>query len=391
VKLAISRVVSLSALALPLCAQSFDDLTSFRTQPMPYSQFIQVRAGVLGSMAAEKDPAVGLDDELGVDGSVFFHDAGFAGSGRDGQLDVYAGRDGLYAGLRDGNLISDTITRIELKARLWPFYREGFYRGDNFVPTGHYDGRDYEAYLGFGREVADQLFVEFGPFYRRNQFGETDDNTLYTPNYIVPADYAAYGARLFIEQRTTQLDRRSGLPTNGFCFSVIGEREWNDSSGEFGVNPGFIAELPSAVMRARGRIEWFIPQSTDVTWEIFASGMFLDKLDRVLEYEAQHLQGDRWVDAQLRLRFLLSDSFSLSPFVAGQFTHIQGEGGASAENKFFYGGGAEMWLHFSDMFSANAWYSYLNNESRPSVSISEDLHGEHMFWAGLVARFGAKR
>ena len=57
----------------------------------------------------------------------------------------------------------------------------------------------------------------------------------------------------------------------------------------------------------------------------------------------------------------------------------------------FFGGGAEMWLNFSDALSLNAWYSYLNNESRPPVSTTEDVYGEHMFFVGMVLRFTGVR
>lgn len=385
-----NRILWLSVLTLPLCAQTYEDLTTFRNQPMPYSQFIQVRAGALGSIAGVNSADAadsGLGDKIVADGSVFYHDAEFGGE-RKGQLDVYAGRDGVYAGVRDGDVVDGAVSRIELKAQIWPFYREGFYNDNqNFVPTGQYAGRDYEAYLGVGREVAEKLFIEVGSYYRLYQFS-TDDATSST--YTVPNDYNAYGFRSYIEQRTTQLDRRSGLPLEGFCISLIIENEWNDSVGQFG-SELFLSDLPKNVYRGRARLEWFIPQSTDCTWEVFATGIMVDDKDRVVEYETQHLQGSRWLDAQLRLRILFGDSVSLAPFVQGQYTSILTENGLNTDEQFFYGGGCDAWLHLSDMFSVNAWYSYVNNESRPSVSIFEDIHGEHMFYAGLVARFGAKR
>ena len=41
--------------------------------------------------------------------------------------------------------------------------------------------------------------------------------------------------------------------------------------------------------------------------------------------------------------------------------------------------------------SMHAWYSYVDNENRPSVSIAEDLRGENMFYLGMVLRLGASR
>lgn len=369
------------------CAQTWDDLVTVRNPQYPYSQLLQFKAGMLGAVATDEDPAAGLDSQLAVDGHAFYHDEAFGS--QTGQLDAYAGRDGLLASVTDGRLVGgETRTRLELKARLWPFYREGFYRDDAFVPVGRYEGRDYEGYLGFGREASPGLFVEFGAFYGRKEFERNDDTAA---NYVIPGDYDVYGGRIFMEQGTVQLDRRTGLPQDGFILTLVGEREWNDSEGTFGVVSGFESELPSAVWRARGRIEWYLPQSDGVTWEIFANGRLTDEQDRVVNSQAEHPQGDLWVDAQVRLRFHLGDAITLSPFAAGQYLQIVDEAGTGSDNPFFYGGGFEGWLHFSDALSLNTWYSYLNNESRPSVSISEDVHGEHMFFAGMVLRFGGTR
>jgi hypothetical protein len=374
-----------AAAAAPLGAQTFDDLTWFRNQEMPYTQVLQFKGGLAGAMASGSDPAAGLDDVSAFNGSAWYHDENFGT--KQGTLDAYAGLDGLYGGIRDGRLLGgQTVSRLELKVRPFQFWREGFYRGNQFVPVGRYQGRDYEAYLGFGKEAAQQLFVEAGPYYRRNQFSRTGETPV---NYIVPNDYNAYGARLFVEQRTVQTDRRSGLPVGGFDFVLIGEREWNDSNGAFGVNSGFTTELPDSVWRARSRFELYVPQSSDTTWEVFGSAQLLDEKDRVIEYEAQHPQGNFWVDATARLRILFSESLSISPFVQGQYTRILHEDGSGSDKKFFWGGGAEMWLHFSETVSMNAWYSYLDNESRPPVSIVNDVHGQSMFFAGFVLRIGA--
>ena len=48
-----------------------------------------------------------------------------------------------------------------------------------------------------------------------------------------------------------------------------------------------------------------------------------------------------------------------------------------------------MMLHFSETVSMNAWYSYLDNESRPPVGIANDVHGQNMFFVGFVLRIGA--
>jgi hypothetical protein len=381
-----SRLLFALSLGAPAAAQSFHDLNEVRNPANPYSSMLEIEAGMIGVVASDEDPTVGLDSDLSWDGHVYYRDEAF--SARRATLEAYAGRDGLFAGFSDGKLIGDeTITRFELKARPWLFYRDGFYRGDNFVPNGMYEGSDYEGYIGFGRAVDQGLYVELGPFYRRSDFGRTD---LTSPAFTIPEDYAGYGGRLFVEQSTVQMDRRRGVPRDGFVLTLIGEREWNDSEGSFGA-VGFTTELPSAVWRARGRLEWYIPSSDTTTWEIFLRGAWNDEKDRIVNYESMHPLGHIWGDAQARLRIHLANSWTLTPFVHGQFSKLQEEDGTSSSNEFFFGGGAESYFHVNDAFSVHGWYSYLNNESRPSVRIDEDLHGEHMFYLGLVMRFGGQR
>ena len=131
----------------------------------------------------------------------------------------------------------------------------GFYRGDSFVPVGRYEGSDYEVYLGFGRETAENLFVEFGPLWRKNKFERNSDTA---PNYRIPDDYSAYSGRFHLEQSTLQLDRRSGMPLGGYQLTVVIEREWNESDGQIGVDSGFQTELPSSVWRGDARLEWYV-------------------------------------------------------------------------------------------------------------------------------------
>ena len=279
------------------------------------------------------------------------------------------------------------MTRLQFSSRIWPFFREGYYDDRVFVPTGQYEGEDYEAYLGFGREAAQDLFVEFGPYYRRNQF---DRNDRTDPQYIEPGDYAAYGMRIFLEHNTVQLDRRSHAPRDGFILTVVLEREWNDSDDRI-ESDRWKSELPKAVFRGRGRMEWYIASGSDSAFEVFATAAMADEKDRIVNYDATRPQGDIYGDVQLRYRLPLGDWFSVSPFVQAQYVQAVGEDGRGGTEEFFVGGGAEGFVHFSEVISLNAWYSYLDNESRPSVSIQDDIRGEHMFYAGMILRFGGSR
>lgn len=376
----------------PVAAQSFVDLTDLRNGARPYASVLQIEAGAIGATASSGEdnlPGIGAADDISWDGRVYYRDESVGA--RRGTLEGYAGRDGLFGGFTDGKLVGDdTLTRFEVRARPWMFYRDGFYRGDHFFANGIYEGKDYEGYIGFGREAQQGLYVELGPFYRKLDF----DRSRATPStFTIPADYAAYGGRLYLEQSTMQMDRRRGMPRDGYVLTITGEREWNDSKGEFGATAGsgFTTSLPSAVWRVRGRLEWYVPSSDAATWEIFATGGWHDEKDRVQNFEGQRPLGNQWADAQLRLRFHLGQSMTLTPFVHGQYSRVLKEDGSSSTKDFFVGGGVETYIHLSDALSIHGWYSYLDSENRPSIRIDEDVHGEQMFYLGMIVRFGSQR
>lgn len=380
------RLLCAGLASAPLFGQSFTELTEARNPVRPWSSVFQVEAGAIASFAKDDDPVRGLDDEISWDGSVYYRDEAF--SSRRGTLEAYAGRDGLFGSFTDGKLVGDdTVTRFEVRARPWMFYRDAFYRGDQLVPNGYYDGSDYEGYIGFGREAQQGLYVELGPFYKKLSFDRSD---LTPVTFTIPTDYAAYGGRLYLEQSTVQLDRRRGMPRDGYTFTITGEREWNDSDGAFGT-AGFSTVLPSAVWRARGRLDWYIPSSDTTCWEVFAQGGWQDEKDRIQNSEGQRPLGNQWADAQVRLRIGAGQSMTLTPFFHAQYSNVLDEFGTDSERKFFFGGGLETYIHFSDALSLHAWYSYLDNENRPSVRIDEDVHGEQMVYIGMVLRLGASR
>ena len=396
--------LSLAVAAAAVPAQSMVDLVDARNLVRPFASVVEIEAGAIGTVTDAKpltglgsaftsDPgglaseARGLEDDISWDGHVYWRDEQFGS--RRGTLEAYAGRDGLFAGYTDGKLVGDdTLTRFEFRGRPWQFYRDGFYRGDEFVPNGLYEGSDYEGYIGFGREAQQGLYVELGPYYRDHSFRRGD---LREPaGFRLPEDFAAYGGRLYLEQNSGQLDRRRGTPRDGFALTLVGEREWNDSEGQIG-RDGFTTELPSAVWRVRGRLEWYVPSSDSATWEIFAHAGWQDEKDRLQNSEAQRPLGNQWADAQLRLRLELGSAFTVIPFAHGQFSRLLEEDGAGSSKDFFFGGGVESYLHLADWLSVHGWYSYLDNESRPSIRIDEDVHGEHMFYLGVVMRFGSTR
>lgn len=379
----------LAGVATVASAQSMLDLVESRNVPRAYASVFEVEAGAIGAKANGSDAeakGIGLDDDISWDGHLYYRDE--AVSSRRGTLEAYAGRDGLFAGFTDGKIVGDdTLTRFEFRGRPWQFYRDGFYDDGKFRPNGLYEGSDYEGYIGFGREAQQGLYVELGPFYRQLSFRRSD---LTPTTFTIPEDYAAYGARLYLEQSTMQLDRRRGMPRDGYVLTLVGEREWNDSSGLIGTGI-FSTELPSAVWRARGRLEWYIPSSDDATWEIFANGGWSDEKDRVQNFEGQRPLGSQYADVHLRLRLHLGQSMTVTPFGIGQYSNVLEEDGNSSQRELFWGGGLETYIHFSESISLHGFYSYVDNENRPSIRIDQDLHGEHLFYLGFVVRFGATR
>ena len=377
--------VAAALAAAPLGAQSFGDFTEARNRPAPFASVLQLEAGAIASFAEETDRTVGLEDEVSWDARVWYRDDQF--SSRRGTLEAYGGRDGFFGSYTDGKLVGDdTLTRLELRARPWVFYRDGFYRDDSLVPNGFFDGEDYEAYLGFGRETQG-LYIELGPFYRKLDFGRS---RLTPATFSVPDDFNAYGARLYLEQSTVQMDRRRGLPRDGYTFTIAGEREWNDSEDPYG-SAGFATSLPSAVWRARGRLDWYIPASDDVTWEVFLQGGWHDEKDRLQSTDGQRPLGNLWGDGQVRMRLHLGQSVSLTPYFAAQFSRLLDEDGFSSSKDWFFGGGVETYVHFSQQLSLHAWWSWIDNENRPSIRIDEDVHGQQMAYVGMVLRLGGTR
>ena len=388
--LSVGCVVALGG--APVVAQSFQDMVDSRNAAQPYSSIFQVELGAIGvsSDSAGVDAEQrGLGDEISWDAKLYYRDEAFGS--RRGTLEAYAGRDGIFAGFTDGKLIGDdTVTRLELRARPWMFYRDGFYVDDELRPNGFYEGSDYESYLGFGREASDGLYIEFGPYYRRHEFRASDRTNVAGNIFTLPEDFDSYGGRLYLEQRAVQMDRRRGMPQQGFVLTLVGEREWIGASQPFGTALN-TTSLPSAVWRARGRLEWYIPGSDSFTWEVFANGGVQDERDRVFNFEGQRPIGNEWGDAQVRLRWMIGDSVTITPFVHAQYSTVATEDGLGSTSDFFLGGGAETYWHLGQTFSVHGYYSFLDNENRPSIRIDEDLRGQHMFYLGVIMRFGASR
>ena len=115
----------------------------------------------------------------------------------------------------------------------------------------------------------------WGSFYRRGH----DD--------VRPELWVYRGGRAFLEQTNLVLNRLTGRAQQGFLLTLVGEREQNDSDRQFGTVGVFETRLPSGFWRGRGHLEWYLPQSDSMTWEIAVDGSLTDKKDRVYNYDAQ--------------------------------------------------------------------------------------------------------
>src|SRR5690606_26381836 len=363
---------ALASTASVLAAQSYSDLTLVRNRKNEGDELLQVRAGIgIGAPSGSEDESIGLESVVAPHGHVYFRKRNF--TAQRAVLLAYAGFDGFYAVAKDDpQLGGQAQSRLELFGRIWPFYREGFYRDGDFVPTGRYEGEDYGVAIATSRLVDQDFRVEVGAFYRRYQF---EENGTTAPNYIVPDDFNGYGLRLTLEHQTLTLERDTGRPNGGFLFALSVEREQNDSDQRFGTVGVFESELPSGLWRGRGHLEWYFPHTETSTFAFMLDGSLADEEDRVHNADASKPIGNMWFDAQIRWRIALGSALTVTPFLSGQFVRALRETGSGSDNEVFFGGGLDVRFDASDALSFFASYSYLDNESRPTISPTRDTLG----------------
>lgn len=378
--------VGLAATSTVLAAQyrtpSYKDLTIVRNRPWAKQDFLEFRAGALASQPSGKDEARSAEDALGFDGHVYWRKT--QAFGRQGHLDVYAGRDGAYVGLTEGDPTRQAgYSRLELFGRQWGhFVREGFYSSDDFIPVGQYRMRDWRARLSFATQFAETLRGEVGGFYGKNTFSRYKRTAT---SYSIPENYSVYGVSAIIEDNKLQLDPSSSLPAQGFLLSAWIEREWNSSDKVFGIT-GRETELPSAVVRGGGHLEWYFPYTNSGTWVLEADVGVAPKDDRVWIYDTSKPVGQIWVDGRVSYRILLSDTLSLLPGARAQWVQIADEFNMRREKELFFGAQVELRADFSENLAIALEYSFLTNESREPVLFHDDSIGVHRLFLGIEFR-----
>ena len=381
------------SLSSSLLAQKYTDrslsyrtLTVTRNRPQPFSNVIQLEGSAAFGFAEERDGApVSVEDEETIDGSLWYHSERFTRN--TASIDVYAGRDGAILSVVDKEPPFGTGQRLELFGQYVPFYREGFYEGENFVPTGQFEGTNWGMYLGVGDSPQEGVYFEAGPYFRVFEF---DRNERTLPTYTIPDNFFSYGGRLYLEQSTLQLDPESAKPNAGYLLSVMIEREENTSNRTFGVDAVFASSLPSSLWRARAHFESYLPTGIGVV-ELHATGRLTDEDDRVTNYDVQEAGvGQFFIDTEIRLRIELGP-FEITPL--GKYRHQQVARefgvGESLENQF--GGGLYIAYKYGDLLEIFADYSYFEDANRVPISWEQDTLSEHQLFLGGRVRLGAQR
>ena len=373
-------------LALPGIAQhslpNYRDLTITRHRPWAMKEFLEFRAGLLGSLAEGEDIARFVEDSDGFDGHVFVRKNNVLSN--SDRVDAYIGRDGFYASLINGDPVRQPgYTRFEFHGRQWGhFIREGFYQSDKFIPTGFYNAKDWRARILFATTIQEGFKGEFGPFIGNNEFSrnEQTDN-----NFVIPDDYTTYGVSLRLEENKLSTDPASYLPQKGFLLSLWMDREWNDSNVQFG-SLGRRSSLPSVITRGGAHLEYYIPQTQTGTIIINADAAMSPDDDRIQIYDSSKPIGETFVDIRVDYRILLSDSWSFIPGIRGQWVSVADEFNTSTDSEIFWGVQAALRYDPSSSFAIVAEYSFLTNESREPISIANDSLGEHRFFFGFEWR-----
>jgi hypothetical protein len=380
--------LSLAALfALPTTslAQTYRDFLIVRNREQPHRSLVQIRAGYRAVDPEGENLNTGLVDDAAVDGFILYHSSEVTAK-QDWNLDIYAGRDGIYLGLKDDlSYGKKAQARLELFGRPKAFYREGFYQKGKYVTTGQYEGRDYGLRVTSAQELEKGIILDIGVFGRTNEF---DRNNQTRPDFIIPDDYYGYGGSIAIEQNNVKLDRQLGLPQAGVLMTVMVEYELNTSKKSWG-SPAYRTKLPDGFYRADARVEFYVPNAKSGVWEILADLGYYDSEDRVTSYHAEHMQGYIWGDGTLGYRMSLGESFVFKPFAQLQYTKILDQNGVTSSEEFFWGGGINMALIFSQNMALVLEYSYVDNPSRDHASLANDFYGEHQLFFGMDVSFGS--
>ncbi|PIE25617.1 MAG: hypothetical protein CSA62_00775 [Planctomycetota bacterium] len=361
---------------------NFYDLTTVRNRTWAKDTWAEVRVGGLMNLPESENKARFTTEETLPFGSVYYRQR--SAFGQESRLDGYVGVDGIYGSITEGDPAKDArYSRIEFEAKQWASYhREGFYDGDDFVPTAIYERNYWKGRLSFAMQFTESIKGEAGPFFGQNRF----DRNKQTPSgYKLPDGHNAYGFHFRAEDNTLQYDPRTLLPMAGYIATIWGEREWNDSSGDLGFG-GRLRELPKSLWRAGAHLELYVPYTHTGAFIFQADGGWCAEDDYLYMHDAGKPIGEIWVDLRLDYRQLFGSFLSVTPGIRGQWVRLHDEFFGKSKNKFFFGFQLEARVDFSESWGISAEYSYLQNASREAFSVDEDKLGEHRVFVGVEFR-----
>ncbi len=369
-------------LAAQRSTASFNDLILVRNRPYAENTLLELRLGAAGGIPNNEDESRLAETRASVDGHVYYRQQ--QAFGRQNRFEVYVGRDGAYVSLTEGDpKVDKGYTRLELFGRQWGNYiREGFYQGNDFVPVGLYESRDWRVRLSLASKFSGSIRAEGMAYYGKNAFKPYSRTN---PAFTLPKDYSVYGIETIVEDNTLQLDRQTGLPYQGYILAAWFQIERTTSDDEFGLT-GRLSSLPDQVIRGGGHLEWYFPYTNTGTFILTADVGLSPDGDRVVMYEPTKPLGQWWGDGMFEFRFLLGDIFTITPGVRVQYSRIFDQFAAAAEDKIFFGGQLRVRANLLDQAAFELEYSFLTNESRRPVGLDRDSIGQHRMWFGVIVR-----
>lgn len=362
---------------------SLRDLTLVRNRTWAVDEFLEIRAGGLYAFPDSEDQTTFAEKSTTLDGHVYFRGKNFL-SGK-GRTDAYIGRDGWYLGVVEGDpKTAKNFWRFEFYGQNWMAYqREGFFDGDNFVPTGMFDKTKWDARVMAATSPTAGMKAEAGAFYGQRKFNRNEQTS---PAYVIPENYNVYGLEIIVEENKIQVDQKTRLPFRGALFSAFLRTEWNDSKERFGL-PGNQSTLPSQIIRGGLHAEILSPASQTATWMITGDAAMGPKDDRIWIYDPWKPEGRWFVDGKFELRWLMGDYFSLQPGFRLLYQRIADEFQTSEDDKIFWGGSVRFRWDPSENIAFVLDYSYLSSNERAPVKINEDSLTNHWVYAGFELRF----
>ncbi len=377
------------AITLPLAglaAQhqvSLKDLSLVRNRTWAVDEFLEIRAGGVYAFPDSENDATFAETSTTMDGHVYFRGKNFL-SGK-GRTDLYIGRDGWYAGVVEGDSKqAKNFWRFEAFGQNWMgFQREGFFDGDDFIPTAMFDKSKWDVRIMAATSPTAGMKAEAGAFYGQRKFN-TNEQT--SPAYVIPKNYKVYGFDLIVEENKIQVDQKTRLPFRGGLFSAWLRTEWNDSSEIFGA-PGNESTLPKQVVRGGLHVELYSPASQSATWIITGDAAMAPKTDRIWIYDPWKPEGRWYIDGKAELRWLMGDHFSLRPGARILYQRISDEFQNSDEDKVFWGASLRFRWDPSENTAFVLDYSYLSSNERPPVKLNVDTLTNHWVYMGFELRF----